>query len=267
MATGDRQRAREWLPVEKAVPETAAPDDASDDPGDVSVDGSALQQGEDGERPPSAGEDEIERLLERAEQTQGALRKAEDRIEGAEERARLISQAESAIRRAAAAEATAHEAAATADRLAAKLVVLSDRLAAQEKELERQREEVAAAGKDEPEDELQIPLEEWEQAASEEREPDPEPPSSEPEPEPAPEPEPEPDPRPQAEQAPAAEPSFDINQASFDEFCQMGLSISEAARLIGQRDQQGGFSSPDDLDRLRGLSSDTIKLLKDAASG
>jgi DNA uptake protein ComE-like DNA-binding protein len=309
MATGDRQRAREWLPVELAQPEKAAPDDVSDDssapsngsgaviddagdvtdeeqsPGD-SVDGAAPAEQEDEDQEPTPvdrvnsaptveqqdqdnepsrvpGEAEIERLFKRAEQTQGALRKAESRIEGAEERARLISQAESAIRRAAAAEATAHEAAATADRLAAKLVVLSDRLAAQEKELERQREEAAAAGTDEPGDELQIPLDEWDRATSEEREPEPEPRSSEPEPEP----EPEPAPRPQPEQAPVAEPSFDINQAGFDEFCQLGLSISEAARLIGQRDQQGGFSSLDDLDHLRGLSSDTIKLLKDAASG
>src|SRR5882724_3236428 len=154
MASGDRQVASDWLPVELALPETEAPetealDHPSDNSGGVSdhrpvpgdsVDGAVPidDQGENGEPSPPPGEAGIERLLERAEQTQGALREAEVRVEGAEERTRLSAQAESALQRAAAAEAMAREAAEVADRLAAKLIVLTDRIAAQEIELKRQ---------------------------------------------------------------------------------------------------------------------------------
>ena len=60
--------------------------------------------------------------------------------------------------------------------------------------------------------------------------------------------------------------AFDINEATFDRLCKLGLSVSQAARLIGQRDQQGGFSSLDELDDLRGLPREMIEMLKDAAS-
>jgi DNA uptake protein ComE-like DNA-binding protein len=217
MASGDRQVASEWLPVELALPETEGSDRASENGA-----------------PANAG---IERLLERAEQTQGALRRAEVRIEGAEERTRLTAQAESALQRATAAEAMAREAAEIADRLAAKLVVLTDRIAAQEIELERQRRQ-GTAFVDEHERELQP---RWE-------------------------PEPEVAPPPQLQHQRSQGAAFDINEATFDRLCRMGLSVSQAARLIGQRDQRGGFSSLDELDHLRGLPRDMIEMLKDAAS-
>ena len=249
MASGDRQVASEWLPVELALPDTEARNGASDDAGAISdreqvpeesVDGEVAvdQQGENGELSPSPGEAGIERLLERAEQTQGALREAEIRTEGAEERTRLTAQAESALERAAAAEATAREAAEIADRLSAKVIVLTDRIAAQEIELKRARWQGPAVVDDVH--------------------------AAEPEPQLEPEPEPDLTPPQVEHQQPQGE-AFDINEASFEELCRLGLSVSQAARLIGQRDQRGGFRSPEDFDRIWGLPPDIIEVLRDAA--
>jgi DNA uptake protein ComE-like DNA-binding protein len=91
------------------------------------------------------------------------------------------------------------------------------------------------------------------------------PPAPEPEPEPAPEPEPEPEPEPQASAPQPKAPALDLNQASFDQLCKLGLSVKEAARVIGHREQRGGFSSPADLDQLSGLPPETIAKLKQAA--
>jgi DNA uptake protein ComE-like DNA-binding protein len=94
-------------------------------------------------------------------------------------------------------------------------------------------------------------------------EPEPEP---EAEPELEPEPEPEVSPPPQLQHQRPQGAAFDINEATFDGLCKLGLSVSQAARLIGQRDQLGGFSSLDELDHLRGLPREMIEMLKDAAS-
>jgi DNA uptake protein ComE-like DNA-binding protein len=267
MASGDRHVASDWLPVELALPETEASDQASEngapDPADH-----ASENGEPSTSPDEAG---IERLLERAEQAQGALHRAEVRIEGAEERTRLLAQAESALQRATAAEEMAREAAEVADRLSAKLIVLTDRIAAQEIELKRQRWQRAAVVDDEHQPEPQpLPEPKPEPELEPQAEPDQglEPvPEPEAEPELAPEPEPEVSPPPQLQHQRPQEAAFDINEASFDRLCKLGLSVSQAARLIGQRDQRGGFSSIDELDHLRGLPPDMIEMLKHAASG
>jgi hypothetical protein len=65
---------------------------------------------------------------------------------------------------------------------------------------------------------------------------------------------------------PQPEPPLDLNSASFEQLCRAGLTVSQAARLIGQREQRGGFSSLDQLDELRGLPPDAIETLKRAAA-
>lgn len=49
-----------------------------------------------------------------------------------------------------------------------------------------------------------------------------------------------------------------LNDATFEDLRSLGLSVSQSARLIAQRDQRGGFSSPDELDGLYGMPRDTI---------
>jgi DNA uptake protein ComE-like DNA-binding protein len=53
-----------------------------------------------------------------------------------------------------------------------------------------------------------------------------------------------------------------LNDASFEQLRALGLSVSQAARLIAQRDQRGGFSAPDELDGLYGMPGDLIATLK-----
>jgi DNA uptake protein ComE-like DNA-binding protein len=68
------------------------------------------------------------------------------------------------------------------------------------------------------------------------------------------------------EQVPGPKSISELNRASFEQLCRLGLSVNQTARLIGQREQRGGFSSFDDLDGLRGLSADTVEVLKHVAS-
>jgi Helix-hairpin-helix motif len=89
----------------------------------------------------------------------------------------------------------------------------------------------------------------------------------EPAPAPAGEVQPEPPAVEPATEAPA-EPSPDpagatnINRMSFEELRGTGLSVNQAARVIAQRDTQGGFQSLDELDSLYGIPRDLIEELK-----
>jgi DNA uptake protein ComE-like DNA-binding protein len=53
-----------------------------------------------------------------------------------------------------------------------------------------------------------------------------------------------------------------LNNASFERLRALGLTVSQSARVIGQRDQRGGFESAGDLDSLWGLPSEVIAHLK-----
>lgn len=55
---------------------------------------------------------------------------------------------------------------------------------------------------------------------------------------------------------------LDLNLATFEALRALGLSVSQSARFIGQRDARGGFRSVDDLDRLYGLPGEVVQLLK-----
>ncbi len=61
---------------------------------------------------------------------------------------------------------------------------------------------------------------------------------------------------------------LDLNRATFDQLCRVGLSFHQAAGLIGRREQQGGYFTLDDLEELDGvygLHRDQIEALKQAA--
>jgi DNA uptake protein ComE-like DNA-binding protein len=60
--------------------------------------------------------------------------------------------------------------------------------------------------------------------------------------------------------------ALDLNSASFEELRAVGLSVTQAARLIGQREQQGGFESVDDVDAVVGLPRDVKQTLKETGS-
>jgi DNA uptake protein ComE-like DNA-binding protein len=60
---------------------------------------------------------------------------------------------------------------------------------------------------------------------------------------------------------PAADGRLDLNAATFEALRALGLSVNQAARFIGQRDERGGFRSMDDLDGLYGLPSDVLRSL------
>lgn len=48
-------------------------------------------------------------------------------------------------------------------------------------------------------------------------------------------------------------PSLDVNRASFEDLRHLGLTITQAARVITLRDKRGGYDSLDDLDLVPGL--------------
>jgi DNA uptake protein ComE-like DNA-binding protein len=60
--------------------------------------------------------------------------------------------------------------------------------------------------------------------------------------------------------------TLDLNRASFEQLRVAGLSVTQAARLIGQREQLGGFESVDDVDAVVGLPRDLKQALKDHGS-
>lgn len=64
---------------------------------------------------------------------------------------------------------------------------------------------------------------------------------------------------------PASNPGrIDLNSASFESLRSLGLSVTQAARFVAQRDQRGGLRSIDDLDSLFGLPAELKAALKRA---
>jgi len=62
--------------------------------------------------------------------------------------------------------------------------------------------------------------------------------------------------------APVPRGRVDANEASFEQFRGLGLSVSQCARVIATRDIRGGFSSLDDLDDIEGLTPSALRELK-----
>jgi DNA uptake protein ComE-like DNA-binding protein len=56
----------------------------------------------------------------------------------------------------------------------------------------------------------------------------------------------------------------DINRVTFEDLRILGLSVTQAARLISERQARGGFKSLDELDELRGFPRQQLGELKRA---
>jgi DNA uptake protein ComE-like DNA-binding protein len=68
--------------------------------------------------------------------------------------------------------------------------------------------------------------------------------------------------RPRGTEGPAEDSVLHLNTASFEALRALGLTVSQSARFVAQREELGGFGSLDDLDRLYGLAHDVIDTLK-----
>jgi DNA uptake protein ComE-like DNA-binding protein len=55
---------------------------------------------------------------------------------------------------------------------------------------------------------------------------------------------------------------LDLNEAKFEELRELGLSVTQSARLIAYRDVRGGYDSLDELDEIPGLSAETRRELR-----
>jgi DNA uptake protein ComE-like DNA-binding protein len=54
----------------------------------------------------------------------------------------------------------------------------------------------------------------------------------------------------------------DVNEVSFEQLRELGLSVTQSARVIAYRETRGGFDSLDELDEIPGLPKDTRDTLK-----
>jgi DNA uptake protein ComE-like DNA-binding protein len=58
----------------------------------------------------------------------------------------------------------------------------------------------------------------------------------------------------------------DVNEVSFEQLRELGLSVTQSARVIAYRETRGGFDSLDELDEIPGLPKDARATLKDLLS-
>ena len=58
---------------------------------------------------------------------------------------------------------------------------------------------------------------------------------------------------PETEAAPASDGMLSLSSASFDELRETGMSVTQAKRVIRHRDEQGGFSTVDELEQVPGF--------------
>jgi Helix-hairpin-helix motif len=56
---------------------------------------------------------------------------------------------------------------------------------------------------------------------------------------------------------------LDLNDATFEQLRDLGLSVTLSARTISYRDSRGGFDSMDELDEIPGLSAELKRVLRD----
>jgi DNA uptake protein ComE-like DNA-binding protein len=60
----------------------------------------------------------------------------------------------------------------------------------------------------------------------------------------------------------ANDDGLDVNTATFEELRDLGLSVTQSARLIAYRDVRDGYESLDELREIPGLSSETVRELQ-----
>jgi len=71
---------------------------------------------------------------------------------------------------------------------------------------------------------------------------------------------------PDSEPPPRANEGLGLNEITFEALRELGLSINQAARFVGQRDQLHGLREVDDVDKLLGLPRDVKEKLKQVGS-
>ncbi|MGH2955571.1 MAG: ComEA family DNA-binding protein, partial [Solirubrobacterales bacterium] len=57
-------------------------------------------------------------------------------------------------------------------------------------------------------------------------------------------------------------PRVDVNRATFEELRQLGMSVTQATRVIAYRERRDGFESVEDLHSIPGLPKDFLTELK-----
>jgi len=60
----------------------------------------------------------------------------------------------------------------------------------------------------------------------------------------------------------ASKGKLELNEAKFEELRDLGLSVTQSARLIAYRDVRGGYESLDELDNVPGLPRETLADLR-----
>ena len=53
-----------------------------------------------------------------------------------------------------------------------------------------------------------------------------------------------------------------MNEATFEQFRGLGLSVTQATRVIAYRERKDGFDSVDDLEAIPGVPKDVLNDLK-----
>jgi competence protein ComEA len=56
---------------------------------------------------------------------------------------------------------------------------------------------------------------------------------------------------------------LDLNEATFEQLRDLGISVTLSARVISYRDSRGGFESIEELDEIPGLSAEFKRVLRD----
>jgi DNA uptake protein ComE-like DNA-binding protein len=54
-----------------------------------------------------------------------------------------------------------------------------------------------------------------------------------------------------------------VNEATFEQLREVGLSVTQATRVIAYRERKDGFGSLDDLDTVPGLPKDLLSVVKE----
>ena len=62
---------------------------------------------------------------------------------------------------------------------------------------------------------------------------------------------------------PAPEGPVSLSEADFDELRGLGMSITQAKRVIRYREERGGFSTLDELDRVPGFPRNFLDSVKE----
>ena len=58
-------------------------------------------------------------------------------------------------------------------------------------------------------------------------------------------------------------PELDVNEATFEQFRELGMSVTQATRVIAYRERQDGFAAVEDLEAVPGLPKKLMDEIRD----